>query len=103
MVLGKVQLNIALEIAMSDTTEIEKKSLEAHVELCAERYRFLENQLKNVEQKVEDLVDKVSEIRDLMSRMNTKRYDQIVAWGGTIIVTLLGVTSWLFVTYVFSR
>jgi hypothetical protein len=23
---------------MSETTEIEKKSLEAHVELCAERY-----------------------------------------------------------------
>ena len=27
---------------MADTTDIEKKSLEAHVELCAERYRLLE-------------------------------------------------------------
>ena len=34
---------------MADTTEIEKKSLEAHVELCAERYRFLENKLEMVE------------------------------------------------------
>lgn len=103
LVLVKEQLNIALEIVMADTTDIEKKSLEAHVELCAERYRFLENQLKTVEQKVEDLVDRVSEIRDLMSRMNNKRYDQIVAWAGTIIVTLLGVVSWLFVTYVFNK
>ena len=31
---------------MVDTTDIEKKSLEAHVELCAERYRFLENKLE---------------------------------------------------------
>ena len=30
---------------MSDTTEIEKKSLEAHVELCAERYKLLETKL----------------------------------------------------------
>ena len=88
---------------MADTTDIEKKSLEAHVELCAERYRFLENQLKNVEQKVEDLVDKVSEVRDIMSRMNTKRNDQLIAWAGTIIVTLLGIMSWLFVTYVFNK
>ena len=34
---------------MADTTEIEKKSLEAHVELCAERYRFLEEKLESVE------------------------------------------------------
>jgi hypothetical protein len=30
---------------MADTTDIEKKSLEAHVELCAERYRHLELKL----------------------------------------------------------
>ena len=34
---------------MADTTDIEKKSLEAHVELCAERYEKLENKLENVE------------------------------------------------------
>ena len=30
---------------MVEATEIEKKSLEAHVELCAERYNALEDKL----------------------------------------------------------
>ena len=34
---------------MADTTDIEKKSLEAHVELCAERYKFLETKLDSLE------------------------------------------------------
>jgi hypothetical protein len=36
---------------MVDTTDIEKKSLEAHVELCAERYRMLELKVETVEKK----------------------------------------------------
>ena len=31
---------------MASPTEIEKKSLEAHVELCAQRYLFLEEKLE---------------------------------------------------------
>jgi hypothetical protein len=87
---------------MADTTDIEKKSLEAHVELCAERYRFLENQLKTVEVKVSELNGTVNDVHDLVSRMATKRSDQLIAWGGTIIVTLLGVVGWLAVTYIFK-
>jgi hypothetical protein len=34
---------------MVEPTDIEKKSLEAHVELCAERYKFLETKLESVE------------------------------------------------------
>jgi hypothetical protein len=37
---------------MSDATEIEKKNLEAHVELCAERYRFIEEKLESLEGKI---------------------------------------------------
>jgi hypothetical protein len=37
---------------MVDTTDIEKKSLEAHVELCAERYRMLELKIETVEQEI---------------------------------------------------
>jgi len=33
---------------MADTTDIEKKSLEAHVDLCAERYNFLVLKLESV-------------------------------------------------------
>ena len=34
---------------MVEATDIEKKSLEAHVELCAERYRYLEEKLDSLE------------------------------------------------------
>ena len=37
---------------MSETTDIEKKSLEAHVELCAERYRSLDDRLDSVTDKI---------------------------------------------------
>ena len=40
---------------MVDTTDIEKKSLEAHVELCAERYKLLELKLETVETSVSGL------------------------------------------------
>ena len=38
-----------------DTTDIEKKSLEAHVELCAERYKLLELKLETLESNVDSL------------------------------------------------
>lgn len=40
---------------MSSTTDIEKKSLEAHVELCAERYENLENKLSNLDSRLNKL------------------------------------------------
>ena len=35
------------------STDIEKKSLEAHVELCAERYRSLDERLDGFNNKIE--------------------------------------------------
>ena len=40
---------------MSKTTEIEKQNLEAHVELCAQRYEALEVRLDSIENKVSGL------------------------------------------------
>ena len=40
---------------MVDTTNIEKKSLEAHVELCAERYNAMEAKLDDVNAKINRL------------------------------------------------
>jgi len=35
-----------------ETTSIEKKNLETHVELCAERYKFLETKLETVKKRL---------------------------------------------------
>jgi chromosome segregation ATPase len=85
---------------MSETTEIEKKSLEAHVELCAERYRFLENKLETVEGKIQDLNNVIREVHDMVQAMAEKRTDQIIAWGMGFITVLVGTLGYLLATYV---
>ena len=45
------------------TTEIEKKNLEAHVEICAERYKNLETKLENLEQRMDGFETHLIEIK----------------------------------------
>lgn len=80
---------------MADTTDIEKKSLEAHVELCAERYRFLEQKLEDLEKKITGLDNVIKQVHHMMQQVSEKRNDQIIAWGLGIIGTLCGVIAWL--------
>jgi seryl-tRNA synthetase len=76
------------------TTKIEKQNLEAHVELCAERYEALENKLDAVEQKVSKLEVVVYEIKDLVVGQNERRNQQMIKWGVTVIGSLLAVIAW---------
>jgi len=87
---------------MVDTTDIEKKSLEAHVELCAERYKFLESKLESVEEKLTTVVDSVSAVKDTVQAMSVKNNDRLINWGIGIIVTLVGTVAWLLQHYVFK-
>ena len=48
---------------MTSTTDIEKKSLEAHVELCAQRYKFLEDQLVTVEEQLSKNSTMIGDLR----------------------------------------
>ena len=85
-----------------DTTDIEKKSLEAHVELCAERYRMLELKIENVETDIGSVKTMVSEMHDMMQKMSTKQTDRLIAWGIGIIGFLVGTVGWLLSHYVFK-
>ena len=85
---------------MSETTDIEKKSLEAHVELCAERYRFLENKLDTMEEKIVGLNTVIREVHDMVHAISEKRTDQIMAWGMGFITVLVGTLGYLLATYV---
>jgi ectoine hydroxylase-related dioxygenase (phytanoyl-CoA dioxygenase family) len=85
---------------MSDTTDIEKKSLEAHVELCAERYKLLETKLAIVEEGVEETKDMVRGVNDKVSKMAEKNNDRLIAWGVAIIASLAGVCGWLLTHYI---
>ena len=85
---------------MVDTTDIEKKSLEAHVELCAERYRYLEEKLDSLEARSIENNKMISDIRSMIQTVVTNRNDQIIKWGLGIIVTLGGMVGWLVTHYV---
>jgi predicted nucleic acid-binding Zn-ribbon protein len=85
---------------MSEATEIEKKSLEAHVELCAERYNQLEHRFEQVDNKINSLEKLMREVHDMVARINEKRTDQIISWGLAIIGGLIAVTAYLLVNYV---
>jgi vacuolar-type H+-ATPase subunit I/STV1 len=85
-----------------DTTDIEKKSLEAHVELCAERYRFLEEKLENVETSISAVNTNLSHVRATVESMAEKRNDQILNWGLGLIGLLTSAIAFLLVQYVFK-
>lgn len=69
---------------MSSTTDIEKQNLEAHVELCAERYKQLDGRLSAIEDKVVGLQTTIEQ-----SHMSTIKV--LIGTAGTIIAGVLSV------------
>jgi len=61
---------------------VEKENLEAHVELCRQRYETLERRLSNIENKVED-------IRSEVTNGNKSMVKVIIGSTGTIVAGLL--------------
>jgi chromosome segregation ATPase len=91
---------------MNITTEIEKKNLEAHVELCAERYKSLDAKLDTVERRVSDVERKLEikmdavesildDIKTIITNMQQKRDRQLINWGIGIITSLISVVCFL--------
>ena len=85
---------------MVEATEIEKKSLEAHVELCAERYNKLENCIDTMNTKISSLDKLVREVHEMMHTITNKRNDQIISWGLGIIGALVATCGWIVTHYV---
>jgi hypothetical protein len=71
---------------MSTPTQIEKENLEAHVELCAQRYDALETRLESVEKKISTLQDTIEK-----SSINTIKI--LIGTAGTIIVAVLSLVG----------
>jgi|TARA_R110000868_G_scaffold247090_1_gene503574 hypothetical protein len=71
------------------STEIEKKSLEAHVELCAERYANLDNKLSNLETRMDKLEGHIVDIKDSLSGNDSGHYKTLITVGTTILGVLI--------------
>jgi hypothetical protein len=87
---------------MVEATDIEKKSLEAHVELCAERYNALEEKIAVLDGKITSVSDMVREVKETVGKMAEKNNDRLIAWGLGIIGTLSATTIYLVTHYVFK-
>jgi hypothetical protein len=85
---------------MVEPTNIEKKSLEAHVELCAERYNALEDKMTAMSISIAHLCDMVAEVKASVSKISEKNTDRLISWGVAIIGFLSASTIYLISHYV---
>jgi hypothetical protein len=85
---------------MVDTTDIEKKSLEAHVELCAERYRHLEEKLETLDSMLGSVKADVMSVKDMMQKVVNQRNNQLINWGIGIIAVMGSSIGYLVVNFV---
>jgi prefoldin subunit 5 len=85
---------------MVEATEIEKKSLEAHVELCAERYNALEDKISVLDAKITSVSTMIKEVKDSVGKLTEKNTDRLITWGVGIIGFLSASTIYLITHYV---
>jgi len=67
---------------MAVATNLEKENLEAHVDLCAQRYEVLEGRLTKIEEKVEHIHRDITSGQQSMTKV-------LIGASGTIVAGLL--------------
>ncbi len=89
-------------MSTTNTVGIEKKNLEAHVEICAVRYNNLEHKLIQLQEKIGDVNDRMDnfekhllDIKNAISTKDEKRSDKaitaILGVFGIILAALIGI------------
>jgi uncharacterized protein involved in exopolysaccharide biosynthesis len=72
------------------STDIEKENLEAHVELCAERYKNLENKLETLDNRMDKIESLIGEIKQAVAAVPNESNKTLIAIGTTILGALIG-------------
>lgn len=84
---------------MVEATDIEKKSLEAHVELCAERYNALEGKLSALDSKIVSVATMIKEVKTCVSKLSEKQNDRLINWGvaiiGFLVASIVGLVAYI--------
>ncbi len=68
---------------MAVATDIEKENLEAHVELCAQRYDALDRRLSAIE-------DKVGKLQSTIEKSHGDTMKVMIGTAGTVLVGIIG-------------
>ena len=82
-------------------SDLEKESLEAHVDLCSEMYNGLHRELKNLGSRMDKVEKMLMELRDMIITQKTERSKQLINWGVGIISALVascGALLWIVLT-----
>ena len=72
------------------TTDLERTSLEAHVDLCEMRYQALDQRLTKVETKLD-------EIKSDLNKFRLDFFKIMVGTGGTVVVAIIGAVATILV------
>lgn len=73
----------------SQPTELEKESLEAHVDLCALRYQQLDTRLTNLEGKVSAIHKDILDGQKSLSKVIIGTAGTVIAGVLSIVITLI--------------
>jgi hypothetical protein len=80
-------------------TDIEKESLEAHVELCAQRYDAMKDNMERMETRLTNVETIVKQIKDMLVEKENKAYIKLLNLGiaiiGSLLTALLGIGIYL--------
>ena len=89
------------------STDIEKKNLEAHVELCAVRYKNLESTLDALDKRMTAVEEHLIAIRECISQVGQNNKvpadagdKQLISIGTTIVGVLIAGIITLLVNYI---
>lgn len=80
-------------------SELERTNLEAHVDLCQERYRVLEEKVNRIGDGLDRLSKDVAEMREENIKQHQSSNKMLLATAGTIISGLLGTIIVLLIAF----
>lgn len=69
--------------------DIEKKSLEAHVDLCAERYKNLDEKLGSLEKRMDKVEGHLIDIKENLGKSGNESNKTIITIGTAVFTALL--------------
>ena len=86
----KTQMRRIMSIATIGTTQLEKQNLEAHVDLCAERYRVLEEKVNNIDTRLNNIEKSVTSMREEGIREFSKMREEMIKANATTNKIMMG-------------
>ena len=84
-------MNTMATVAKRKISNIESQSLEAHVELCAERYQTMNDKLDRLDDRVGKIESVIGEIKSYIQSLEKTAMQKLLGWAGWAIAGLLSI------------